>query len=161
MKTSACVRRCHSSNTPGEILKLLNLPKCQRKFVYRTIRRFNETGGIWDKPRSGRPCTVTTPKLVKVVRERIRRNPRRPMRKMASELKVSRRSIQRVVTTKLEMCSFKRKKVHYLSATGKEKRVRRSKELLRRHALHVLNSILFQMRRFSRFRRQRIVKIIT
>ena len=142
-KRAGIIELFENGQTSGEILKLLNLPKSQRKFVYRTIRRFNETGGIGDKPRSGRPCTVTTPKLVKVVRERFRRNPRRSMRKMASELKVSRRSIQRVVTTKLGMCSFKGKKVHYLSATVKEKRLRRSKELLKRHALHGLNSILF------------------
>ena len=39
---------------------------------------------------SSRPKSVTTPRLKKVVMDRIRRNPRRSLRKMAVELKVSR-----------------------------------------------------------------------
>ncbi|KAI6659792.1 hypothetical protein LOD99_10647 [Oopsacas minuta] len=92
---------------------------------------------------AGRPRSVTTQRLKKVLRERIRRNPRRSMRKMASELKISRRSIGRVVKRDLEMRSFKRKRVHHLSVLVKGKRVTRSKGLLNRHAIHGLESFVF------------------
>ncbi|KAI6651278.1 hypothetical protein LOD99_5426 [Oopsacas minuta] len=96
-----------------------------------------------DKARSGRPSSVTIPRLVKRVRERIRRNPRRSMRKMPVDLQVSRHSIQNVVNTKLGMYSFKRKKVHHLTDQVKQKRMSRCKGLLERHANHGLETILF------------------
>ena len=80
---------------------------------------------------------------------------------MASKLKVSRRSIERVVTTKLEICCSKREKVHYLSATVKEKRLRRSKELLKQHALHYLNSILFSDEKIFTIKEATNSKMIT
>ncbi|KAI6647739.1 hypothetical protein LOD99_8580 [Oopsacas minuta] len=96
------------------------MPRSRRKFVYRKILRYKQTRGVKDKTRSGRPSSVTTPRLVKMVRERIRRNPRRSMRKMAVDLQVSRHSIQNVVNTKLGMYSFKRKKVHHLTDQVKQ-----------------------------------------
>ena len=62
--------------------------------------------------------------------KRIRWNPRRSMRRMALDLKVSRKTIQKVVKWDLGMQSFKRKKVHFLSVLVREKRLARSKELL-------------------------------
>ena len=85
-------------------------------------------------PRSGRPKSVTTPRLKKVVMDRIRRNPRRSLRKMAVELKVSRGSLQNLVRNDLGHRSFKRKKVHFLSKQIREKWKSRSKILLNRLA---------------------------
>ena len=53
---------------PGAILKILNMPKTSGKFVYRTIKRFQDTNSVKDKPRSGRPVTVTTTKMKKEYR---------------------------------------------------------------------------------------------
>ena len=33
----------------SEILKILNIPKTRRKFVYRTINRYKDTGTQWSK----------------------------------------------------------------------------------------------------------------
>ena len=68
-------------------MKSLRFPGSRRKFVYHTIRRYKETGGAVHRARSGRPRTVRTPQLKKVVWERIRRNFRQSMRKMALDLK--------------------------------------------------------------------------
>ena len=54
---------------------------------------------------SSRPKSVTTPRLK--VMDRIRRNPRRSLRKMAVELKVSRGSLQSLVRNDLGLRSFK------------------------------------------------------
>ena len=74
------------SNGKGteEILKLLHIPNSRRKIVYRTIQCY-KTGGIEDMPRSGRTKSVIIPRLKKIVKDRIRRNPQRFVRKMASE----------------------------------------------------------------------------
>ena len=127
----------------SEILKILNIPKTRRKFVYRTINRYKDTGSVSDKPRSGRPASVTTTRMRKIVRGRVWRNPRRSVRKMAAELKVSRSSLQRIVKRDLGLSSFKKRKVHYLSKVMKEKRLKRSKVLIDRFATQGLDHVLF------------------
>ena len=59
----------------SEILKILNFPKTSRKLIYRTIKRYRDTGSTSDKQRSGRPTSVTTTQKRKVIRSRIQRNP--------------------------------------------------------------------------------------
>ena len=81
----AIIELFKAGKTPPQILKELYIAKSRRKVIYRTINRFDKTGEMRDKPRSGRPCSVTTSVLKKAIRERIRRNPRRSMRKMALE----------------------------------------------------------------------------
>ena len=62
---------------------------------------------------------------------------------MASVIKISRRSVQRIVRDHLGMKSFKMKKVHFLTDKIKGKRLVKSKGLLKRHAIHGMNNILF------------------
>ena len=59
-------------------------------------------------PRSGRPKSVTTPRVKNLVRERIRRNPQRTLRKMAAEVHISRGSMQNLVKNELNLGSFKK-----------------------------------------------------
>ena len=140
---SKIIELFQEGKNPSEIFNLRKFPNSRRKFIYRTIERYEVTGRITDKPRSSRPRFVTTLRLKKVRREIIRRNPRRSMSKRAKELKVSRRSIGRVVKNNLKMRSFKRKRVHHLTTLVKAKRTSRSKGLLKRHAIHGLESFLF------------------
>jgi len=74
---------------PPEIFKLGKKLKINRMMIKRTIDRYRETKSIEDRPRSGRPRTARTRKLLKNVREKIRRNPRRSMRKMAKDAQTS------------------------------------------------------------------------
>lgn len=46
----------------------------RRKFVYRTIQAYKKTECIEDMPKSGRPKSVTTPRVKKLMRERIPRS---------------------------------------------------------------------------------------
>ena len=108
---SAVIELFQSGHKKSEILKRLKMSKGRRMFVHRTIKRFQDTGKVKDRNKSGRPVSVTTPNVRKAVREQIRRNPRRSMRKMASVLNISRKSVQRIVRKDLGMKSFKRKKV--------------------------------------------------
>ena len=140
---AAIIELFRSGKTAADILKALNFPMKRRNFVYRTISRFRETGSLSDKPRSGRPVTVTTRQMRSVVRSRVWRNPRRSVRKMALELKISRGSIRRIVNRDLGLSSFKRKQAHFLTETIKAKRLSRSKGLLTRFANQGLEKVLF------------------
>ena len=93
--------------------------------------------------REGRPKYVTTPRLKMVVMDGIRRNPRRSLRTMTVELKVSRGSLQNLVRNDLGLRSFKRKKVHFLSKQIREKRKSTSKILLNRLANQGLERVVF------------------
>ena len=143
LERSAVIELFKNGKSQKEILKLLNLHNSRRKFVYRTIHRYKVTGCVVDRARSGRPRSVTTPALRKVVRERIRRNPRRSMRKMAKDLKISESSIRKVVKIDLGMHSFKRRKIHFLTEKVKAKRLERCKGQLRKHVTHDLLNIIF------------------
>ena len=133
-------------------MRALKLPSSKRKLVYRTIRRWKETGGVEDRVRPGRPCSVTSQRLKKVVQQRIRRNLRRSMRKLAVDMKVSRCSIAKVVKRDIGMKSFERKKVHFISRTAKEKRLARCKGVLGRHAVEIWTN-------YSLFRKLRMHKM--
>ncbi|KAI6653035.1 Tyrosine--tRNA ligase, cytoplasmic [Oopsacas minuta] len=99
------VKQCDSP-----LLSSLLYPALQtrRNFVIRTIKRFNETGGVMDRARTGRPVSITTVKMRKVVQSRVWRNPQRSIRKMAKELKISRGFLQTIVKRDLGLSSFKK-----------------------------------------------------
>ena len=79
-----------------EILNKLKVDKVNRMLVYRTIKRYNDTKGIADRPRSGRPSTTRSIRLRKAVRSRVARNPKRSMRKMAKDILEELKYIDRV-----------------------------------------------------------------
>ncbi|KAA5753606.1 helix-turn-helix domain-containing protein, partial [Klebsiella pneumoniae] len=62
------------------ILKNLNITK---RFVYRTIKRYNEDSSVDDRSRSGRPRSVRTPAVIKAVKARNQRNPKRKQKLLA------------------------------------------------------------------------------
>ena len=132
-----------SGNTPTEILKKLKIKKVNRMMVHRTIKRYNDTKAITDRPRSGRPPAARSIRLRKAVRSRIARNPRRSMRKMAKELGVNRESLRKLVHYDLGLKSLKRKTVHHLTPALRKKRLERCRGLLRRLALGDDEKILF------------------
>ena len=116
-------------HTPANIARTLGIP---RSTVSRTLSRFNLTGQLKDRPRSGRPRSVLTPQLRKVVKQKIDRNPRRSMNKMASEAGISRRTMQRLVNEDLELHSYRTRKAAILSVLNKQRRLTRCRALLER-----------------------------
>ncbi|KAI6653971.1 MhmaT1 transposase [Oopsacas minuta] len=132
-----------SGNTPTEILKKLKHEKVNRMLVYRTIKRYKETSGITDKARSGKPPTARSIRLRKAVRSRVARNHRRSMRKMAKELEINRESLRKLVHQDLGLKSLKRKTVHHLTPSIRQKRLERCKGFLRRLGTQDFEKILF------------------
>ena len=81
--------------------------------------------------------------MVKRVRERIRRNPQRSVTQMAAQLGISKRSAFRIVKEDLGLKTYKKRKLHGLSQAQREKREKRSKELLERHGKSDLEHLVF------------------
>ena len=132
-----------AGRTSGEIFEMLKNDGFHRSFIHRTINRFSETGSFKDRVRCGRPRSVRTEKVKKAVAARVRRNPKRSIRKMSAEMKISRSSLDRVVKEELMLSSFKRRKVHHLNASIRKKRVDRSRVLKTRYANRTHENVLF------------------
>ena len=118
----ACRERIVALHLAGrctkEIVRLLNV---SRKLVWLTLRRFKVTGRTVDLPKSGRPPNARTPELIKQVKRKIKRNPRRSMKKMAREAKASKKTVRNLVYKDFNFRSHKLQKHHSLSITGTEK----------------------------------------
>ena len=127
----------------SDILKQMKNENINRMFIYRTIKRFKDTQSVNDRPRSGRPKSARTPKLKNNVQCRIRRNPRRSIRKLARDFSVNHETMRNLVRKDLGLKSYKRKAVHHLSEPLRVKRLERSKKLLCRVGPETQESILF------------------
>ncbi len=80
-----------------QIFTLLKSLGISQKFVYPTIQRYNEMGDVVDHPRTAHPCTARTQKAVEDVRSRIRRNSLCKQKVLAQPMKISPRSVSRVL----------------------------------------------------------------
>ena len=81
--------------------------------------------------------------MIKRIRERIRRNPRRPMRQMAKSIDMSPRTMRQLVHKDLKMSSFTLQKRKTLSAAVKQKRLERSKVLLKEFRSGMVGEIVW------------------
>lgn len=103
---------------------------CNRMLVWRTLNRYKDRGDTKDHPRSGRPQIIGKKKVVKQVREKIRRNKRRSVRQLAREHSLSRSTMQRIIHTDLKMKSYVLQRRQLLTEDARKKRLERSKLLL-------------------------------
>ena len=107
--------------------RILNMPK---SIVWNIIKNFFDAGITFDLPRSGRPRTATTPKRIKAVGEKIRRNPKGSVRKMAADFTISKNSMRRIIQDHLKMKSLGIQKRHFMNDTHKRKQLKRSRNLI-------------------------------
>lgn len=126
-KREAIIQLHCAGRTNSEIIKLLKVAKST---VYHVVNRFKELGTSEDRPRSGRPRTARTKKVIKAVRERVRRNPKRSARQMAKDMNVSVTSMRTIVKNDLQLSPYKMRKRQYLTPAQKHKRLERAKLLL-------------------------------
>jgi transposase len=106
------------------------------KFIKNTLNRFNETGGVKDRPRSGRPQRLSSEdkkRLVKAVKGRERQS----LRKTAATFKtvksgrVGKSTVENVLKTE-GLIPHRKKKRPKLTATQKAKRVEFATEFRRK-----------------------------
>lgn len=128
------LQRFQNGMSRGDIFRSLKNDGVTRVMIYRTVTRFLETGTINDRPRKGRARTTRTPRVIKVVRERLRRNCAISARKTATDLKINRESAREIFRKDLKLFPFKKQKVHGVSGLSKQKRLERCKNILAGHA---------------------------
>lgn len=138
----------HEGKSGATIFKELQKFGVSKTFVYYNIERLRGTGSIKDRPKSGRKRTVRTKKLIKAVRERIRRNPERSANKLASDMGKSRTTMQRILKEDLQLKPYKKRKVAGLSDKQRTARFERSKLLLKRHDEKSVENIIFSDEKF-------------
>ena len=119
---------CAGKSNP-EIVKLLKAPKST---VRDAVKRYNELGTTNDRHRCGRPRTARTSSKIRVIRELIRRNPKRSMRKVARSLEIDVKSVRTIVKGDLKLYPFKMTRRQQLTTLQKKKRMERAKILLNR-----------------------------
>jgi transposase len=143
MKRQAVLHAHLAGDRPSEIFLRMRHMNLSKLFILRTIRRYSETGSLNDRPRSGRPPQVKTARNRKVIASRLRRNPRRSLRKMAAQLQLGRESVRQIVKSDLGLHPYKLQQVAELSPSAAHTRLVLCKGLLERFALSGPNHIVF------------------
>lgn len=113
------------------IVRALQHLNVNKSFVSRTIARYRDIGSVAPRPKSGRKRTATSPEMVRKVKKRIERNPRRSGRQMARELNISQYAIRQILKNELGLKPLKFQKVQDLTDAQKKARLEKAKELLR------------------------------
>ncbi|KAI1691653.1 winged helix-turn helix domain-containing protein [Ditylenchus destructor] len=103
-KRAAVIELYKQGQGVNNIARLL---KMHKQSVSRMVSRFKELGTLEDRPRSGRPPDVRIQKAKKVIKAKIRRNPKRSMRQLAKEGEISDRTVRRLVNDELRKQSLK------------------------------------------------------
>lgn len=114
-----------------------------RTTVFDTIKRFKELNSLQDRPRSGRPRSSDTKSVHDKLRLRLKRNPRRSMRKTAKDLNVNRETIRKIAKNVLKVKPYKLQKAHLITDKMKQVRLKRSKNLLKLDAIQQWETIVF------------------
>ena len=122
---------CKKKLPPSEIFWLMKEVVSHRG-VYKAVKRFKDTGTCAPRIRSDPERTVRTKKLIKKVREKLRRNPARSARQLAKDYSVSVSSMQRILKDDLQSYPYKFTKRHLLSEATKKKRLYRAKVLVKK-----------------------------
>lgn len=112
-------------------------------------KRIDITGSaVVRKPGGGRPRTVRTVTNIEKVGELICSQESNPgtsksTRKIAEDLNIHRSSVQRIAKFDLSLVAFRRIPCQIISTTVKEKRLERSKKLLRRLSVTATKKVFF------------------
>lgn len=142
-KRAAILHQHLSGKKISEIFHSLTQTGIGRKLVERTVNRYIDIGSVEDRPRSGRPRSKRSPKFLKALKNRIRRNPRRTQRKMAIQMNVSSTTMSRALKVDLGLKALKRGKQHLLTARQVKNRLARSRALIKRYAGEKWKRIFF------------------
>nr|CDJ84930.1 similar to H28G03.4 [Haemonchus contortus] len=123
---SAVVAMYKSESSVSEISKMLKL---HREQVHRVIKRFEETGKIENRPRGRPERTARTSALRKAVKDKLRRDPERTMRKLAKEHNVSNSTMQRLVKEDIGLYPYKIARGQRLTEEMKASRLEKCKKM--------------------------------
>ena len=119
-----------SGQTPGKVSTLLRA--CVgRAGVSKALKHLKEMGLVLPKMGSTPGCRVGAPKLIENSREKVGRNPRRSMGKLASAAGVSCGAMQNVLKGDLSLSPCGKTEAQLLSRVARTKELQRAKLLLK------------------------------
>ena len=101
-----------------------------KKTIYRWVSNIRQTGSALKQPSPDRPRTATGPENVADVRASILKSPRRSARKHAAALRVSDRSVRRILLRALRMHPYKTAIAQKLKGRDFENRTKLCRDLL-------------------------------
>ena len=142
-RNKAIIDLYHAGFSCNVIFLKLKAMKVSLSTVKYTVKRFKETGSINYRPRPGAKWTVRTSRLIRSVRQKISRNGKRSMRKMAREAGIGRESMRKLIKEDLNMKPYHFKKRQLLNDNTKDKRLERSQSLLKCFKSASLPSIIW------------------
>ena len=119
-KRNSVIALYFSGKSQPVIVRELKYLQVNKLFMYRTINRYNGTGSIAKGYGGGRKKISTSPEMVSKVKKRLERNPRRSSNQIAKELKISQRSIRRILENELHVKPYKFQKAHDLTPQQKK-----------------------------------------
>ena len=90
--------------------------RAQLNTIDRLVKRFRQQGSVSDLPRTGRQRSVCTAKNVALVEDSIAENPDTSTRRRATQIGLSRRSLQRILR-ELHLFPYKTQMVQALQPT--------------------------------------------
>lgn len=108
-----------------DIFRRLQNENFTKLFIHRTIKRYKEHGTVDIQKKIGRKRSVRTKKIIKCVREKIRRNCQRSANQLAKEHKVSDYTMRKIQKEDLGMTPFKKCRRHGLTIKNKIARKQR------------------------------------
>jgi hypothetical protein len=111
-----------------------------KKTFDRWVSNFGQTGSALRQTSPGQPRTATGPENVAVVRASIQKSPRRSARKHAAALRLSDRSVRRILHGHLRMHPYKMAIAQKLKRSDFEKRTKLCRDLLH---VRVTNVVFF------------------
>ena len=124
-------------------LAIANQLRMPVQTVRHAIKQYKEVGGPEDRPKSGRPVTATTPANREKIRKRIKQNSELSMRGLAKSMQISDRSVRIIVGMQLGIRSRKLSKGQLLTEPMKEKRLQKSRNMLRLVAKNRHRTVVF------------------
>ena len=101
---NAVIKLHKSGKSNVEIAKRLDT---NRSTVWKTVKKFQETGNTLDRPGRGKKRSVRSPQLLKNTRRKLRRNPRRSCKTTAIAAGVSKSTMHQVLRDDLGVKPFK------------------------------------------------------
>ena len=126
-KRSTIVKLHSREKSVTEISRELGMHK---QSVFQVISHFQKLGSLNDHQRSRRPRIANTLETRRKVQNTIHQNPKRSIRKMVQNLRISDKRVQHIVKSELGLRPFKLQNAHLLTNSIKVMRVQKCETLL-------------------------------
>jgi inhibitor of nuclear factor kappa-B kinase subunit alpha len=114
-KSATDVQRKFKYSFNGNTVSRLN--------IYKTIRKFEETGSVKDAQKSGRPKTSRSDENVSTLQELMQDSPENSIRRTSSETGISKSSVHNIIRKDLELYPYKIQIMQSLNITDQVERL--------------------------------------